>query len=558
MPAVSGRTPNVSGPPVPTRTSVATQMPPSSKGTVVVQAHTRAAPSKVTTIKTDASTGRVIEQAPGKTPYVVSKGAPINPYLALLQGSQLTSAQLQAQEKAQATASLLPQSQALTQAQTSDAATAKAQEAATTGYYAALASALQKIAPQVNAGYQTAATNDNAFSQGYSDALAHLNTQQGTQDAAMNNLAGGNTPTSAATTAQAALPTIMHGLTGVIPATGLASEGAAFGAAASAMPATATGLGGQQMQRITQQELANQAGFSQQKAGLAAQIPGLETTYGNQILTQQDQAQQKVMTDMLAAGINPFTGTPTYKATDANKTAGAAVTRAKTGATTGASEDAARTTTTQDTTYKTAASQTRANGFISNAAGQPILKDGKMQPAGGYSIDSSGNLVKDSSGASATLSAADAFSAVKAWTTGKNENEKVPLIDPKTKKQAVSKTGVLQWQTVPTTIQTRTYQDQINGLASAPGWNVAKATKVVDGQVPMGTLGRPWTGPKAVTTANQFAQEGAKNGLTAQQTIAKGRATGVLPDKVLLPAVKDAFTAPKIARPSILNPFARP
>lgn len=336
MPAVT--------PPVITRTSVATQVPPSSKGAVV------------------KTTG---------TPSTYSS----------LLGGAMTPAQFQQQLAAEVAAAQLPQTQALQQAQTSDAATAKAQEAATTGYYQALAQALQSIAPQVNQGYNTASANDAAIAKGYADGLQHVQSLAGQQNNAVLNVSGGTQQAGqvAQATGGPAEAGALYGMTGAIPATNLSNEGAAFGAAASMMPATAAGLGAQQIQRVAQQEQVNQNQFAQQKSDLAAQVPGLQLNYGNQLLTQEDNTQQKQFQNLIAAGINPYTGQPTYQAASS-----AASTAAKTGAAT-----------------KPDATLSRALGYEVDSNGSPI--GGKITPIAGYKLGTNGTIVKDAApGAQAT------------------------------------------------------------------------------------------------------------------------------------------------------------
>lgn len=337
MPAVA--------PPAFTRTSVATQVPPKAN-TPVVKTKATATPSSFS-----------------------------------LLGGAMTPAQFQQQLAAEVTAAQLPQTQALAQAQTSDAATAKAQETATTGYYKALAEALQNIAPQVNQGYQTASANDAAIAKGYADGLQHVQSLAGDQNNAVLNVSGGTQQSGqvAQATGGPAEASALYGMTGAIPATNLSNEGAAFGAAASMMPGTAAGLGAQQIQRVAQQEQTNQNQFAQQKADLAAQVPGLQLNYGNQLLTQEDNQQQKQFQNLIAAGINPYTGQPTYQA----------------------NASTVNTQTKQAAATKPDSSLSSTLGYEVDSNGSPI--GGKITPIKGYHLNSGGLIVKDAApGAQAT------------------------------------------------------------------------------------------------------------------------------------------------------------
>lgn len=259
MPAFAG----TGGAPVPTPRSSAI---PSPK--VTVAAHTRNAPTKKTGVP---------DLQPGNTT------AP--PFL-----GYLTPAQQQAQITSQVQASLLPQQTAIKNAASQDKTTAAAQQQAVQGYYTALAQILQGAAPQVNAGYQQAAGNDAAFSKGFTDGLAHVQTQAGQQNQAVENVAG-STPGQASDIANATggsgVLDALYNATGYQPAINLTQQGAAAGAAASALPAVAGGLGGQAITQLGNQEQSNQNAFQQQLAALQAQVPSLTQQYGNQLASQQ-------------------------------------------------------------------------------------------------------------------------------------------------------------------------------------------------------------------------------------------------------------------------------
>lgn len=224
------------------------------------------------------------------TPASVATGTPKKTVVAPPFAGYLTPAQQAAQAAAQARASILPQQQAIAAAQAADAAAAKRQATDTTGYYAALANVLKGIAPAVNTGYSNAAGADSAFSKGFTDGLAHVQAQAGQTNNDVLGVSGGQVQAGqvAQQTGGTGIQDALYGLTGYAPAAGLEREGAAFGAAAAQQPATAAGYGGQQLNRLTQQELLNQQAFGQQKVDLAAQIPGLRQTALNQIIGQQN------------------------------------------------------------------------------------------------------------------------------------------------------------------------------------------------------------------------------------------------------------------------------
>lgn len=241
----------------------------------------------------------------------------------------------------QVTAAQLPERQSIEAAQKASADAAKAQAVTTQGYYAALANALKSIGPATQAGYQSAAADTSAFGKGFSDGLAHVQSQ--TQDESTNiaGLAGGQ-----AQQAPGGAPDALYALGGYIPATGFEREGAAFGAAANMLPATAAGQGASTIAGIGRQQAIDQKAFEQKLTDLGAQVPGLRAQYQAQADAQQNatrsynlavakaNAENVYRSSVLqmqyiaATGVDPRTGKLTPKAQLAYDKAQAAITTA--------------------------------------------------------------------------------------------------------------------------------------------------------------------------------------------------------------------------------------
>jgi hypothetical protein len=137
---------------------------------------------------------------------------------------------------------------------------------AITGFTGALAGELGDIAPNVQAGYQGAAKDTAAFSKGFSDGLAQL--QQGTAQENNEFLGMIGAPAGQMQAPGSALADVLYGTSGAIPGASLEREGAAFGAAASMLPAQAAGRGQQELVR-------SQYDYNAQLAELAKRRPEL-------------------------------------------------------------------------------------------------------------------------------------------------------------------------------------------------------------------------------------------------------------------------------------------
>lgn len=523
MPAFTG----TSGAPVPTPRSSA--MPPPK--IVTVAAHTRSAPTKPTL--TTTSTGAVVGQVAGKTPYLVSK-APPPPF-----PGYLTPAQQTAQITSDVSASLLPQQQAIKDAQAQDAATAAQQQQAVQGYYSALAQILQNAAPQVSAGYQQAAGNDAAFSKGFTDGLAHVQTQAGQQNQQVENVAG-STPGQATDIANAiggqGVLDALYNATGYQPATNLAQQGAAAGAAASALPAVAGGLGGQAIQQLGNQEQANQSAFGQQLAALAAQTPSLTQQYGNQIASQQSTLANN------QTSLNEFNQQEADRqATLANETTTANKPKTFGSSTTGYY-------TIDPTTGKVAqitppvVKPTNPKTFGSAKTGYyTITPDGKVTQLTKPVV----TPAKPGSGLKAYggLTPSELRTATSAATTLVN---KAGTSSPQKIHYGAGGVNTPEPGTGKTPENYRNVLQQTIALGpNAPAW-IKKATQIVQSNPAystMGTNGRPYEGAQARAKASQAAQTFLKEGASLQDALAAAQQSTLVDPKLVESAVRFTYNS---------------
>lgn len=183
-----------------------------------------------------------------------------------------------AQAIGQARTSILPQVQSVAAERAAAATRAEQEQASTEQAFKALSGILKGISPTVGNAYRTAGIDQAMFAKGFTDGLAHLQSQAGAQT---SERLGAGTPQAQAagaavggTGAQNAL----YALGGYIPASTLNREGAAFQAAAAQLPGTAAGQGLQQVQALAAKQALTDAGFDAREAGLMARIPGLAQT----------------------------------------------------------------------------------------------------------------------------------------------------------------------------------------------------------------------------------------------------------------------------------------
>jgi hypothetical protein len=124
-------------------------------------------------------------------------------------------------------------------------------------------------------------------------------------------------------------------------------------------------------------------------------------------------------------------------------------------------------------------------------------------------------------------------------STGKKTGEKLQLV-PGTGNQAPVPYQQVLDQVVAMGPQTKEWLTRAQALVRAsPAYGT------------MGQNGVPYTGKAAVTAARQFAQQGISMGQDYQTALTVGRNSGVLPDSVLIPALKVAYGAPRKAVPAV-------
>lgn len=270
------------------------------RGQMTIKAHTRKSPSKTVTVV----------RAPGNATGVPARTVPQNPV------------------DAQVAAAQLPAQQQIAAAQAASSQAAKNQAQTIQGYYQALAGILGNIGPATQAGYSTAAGNDAAFGKGFSDGMQHIQDQTGAEATNIAGIAGAAPPTAPTSDAANAL----YALGGYIPASTMNREGAAFGAAANLLPATAAGQGAASIRQVGAQQALDQQGFTKQLADLAAQVPGLRAQYQGAADSQANEAAklaqdrtdsanherdvriQQQLQYIAATGVDPKTGKLTPKA----------------------------------------------------------------------------------------------------------------------------------------------------------------------------------------------------------------------------------------------------
>jgi hypothetical protein len=149
---------------------------------------------------------------------------------------------------------------------------------AITGFTGALSGVLGDIAPKVQAGYQGAARDTAAFSKGYSDGLAQLQGGVAEENNALLGTLGA--PEGQMQAPGTALADVLYGTAGAIPGASLEREGAAFGAAASMLPAQAAGRGQQELVR-------SQYDYNAQLAELAKRRPELMREIMNELVQHE-------------------------------------------------------------------------------------------------------------------------------------------------------------------------------------------------------------------------------------------------------------------------------
>jgi hypothetical protein len=153
------------------------------------------------------------------------------PYAGYLTPAQIIAAAEYA--ASQATANALAEQQSGSQAQGQ----------AIQGFSQAAAQQVAPIGGQVQGGYQDAAARTAQYGKGFSIGMQLA--QQNSANDINSFLAKNGSPTGQQVQGNTGAADVLYGSTGFIPASGLEREGAAFGAAASQLPATMLGLGQQ-------------------------------------------------------------------------------------------------------------------------------------------------------------------------------------------------------------------------------------------------------------------------------------------------------------------------
>jgi hypothetical protein len=122
-------------------------------------------------------------------------------------------------------------------------AEAAARQQGIQGFSQAAAEQVAPIGGQVQAGYQDAAARTAQYGKGFSIGMQLA--QQNSANDINSFLAKNGSPTGQQVQGNNGAADVLYGSTGFIPASGLEREGAAFGAAASMLPATMLGRGQQ-------------------------------------------------------------------------------------------------------------------------------------------------------------------------------------------------------------------------------------------------------------------------------------------------------------------------
>jgi cell wall-associated NlpC family hydrolase len=180
-------------------------------------------------------------------------------------------------------AALKPQQDLLNQQAAAARQEAAFRAQAIQGFSLAGANALKSVGPDIGSAYNAAADRTAAYGHGYSTGLqllAQQSADQGNQQLEKLGLPGrvnGDVQGGA---------DALYAIGGAIPATSLATQGAAFRSAADFLPATTIGRGQQDFALAQAQGVGNQRTFDDQLKQLEAQRPGLLnqalSTIGNQ------------------------------------------------------------------------------------------------------------------------------------------------------------------------------------------------------------------------------------------------------------------------------------
>lgn len=230
-------------------------------------------------------------------------------------GAGMSSAQLSAIVKSQIADAINPQVTGLTQQQSTFDQQQAAQQASLTGYYKALAGILQGEQPAVSSAYNTAAGTIGQIGQGLTggagaamqagNAADQAILQRGGQDQASAYIAAKANPGESALNP-------FYSEHGAIPATTLASQGAAKAAEAALQPGVAAAQGRDMLTDAISKAVAGDASFQQKIQDIYTQVPALR----DKILTsvQQFETQQRQLHDTeVSLGIKNTTALQTLQ-----------------------------------------------------------------------------------------------------------------------------------------------------------------------------------------------------------------------------------------------------
>lgn len=171
------------------------------------------------------------------------------------------------------------------------------QQATATASASGLSDVLGGIAPQIQGDYQKA--SDSAFEYGRQLGLQYASGSN--QDAGGLNefLAKQGSPGQVKAAGDAG-GTVLAGLGGLIPASGMLREGAAFTAAARNLPATALGRGQEQSAAIGRESLDRLSQLDALVRGEKTKLPGLASEIRSQQADQKVKQRAQKLNELLA------------------------------------------------------------------------------------------------------------------------------------------------------------------------------------------------------------------------------------------------------------------
>jgi hypothetical protein len=235
--------------------------------------------------------GQTLGFRKGKGYFAKGKALPYPGYLSEQQ--QLARARQFAETALAPTLAMLEEQQAEAERQTQQ------RSRDTQGYAQASAAMLAPIGPQVQQGYADAGQRTANFSKGYSVGMQMV--QQQAANESNRLLAQNNAPAGQMQQVTADAADVLYGTTGVIPATSLEREGAAFGSAAAQLPATAIERGRISLQDLHRQAEEGDREFAAALREVEAKRPGIVQEALADLRQQQGQARALDLNERIAA-----------------------------------------------------------------------------------------------------------------------------------------------------------------------------------------------------------------------------------------------------------------